>query len=474
MSQLSIKASHNATVRRFSLTIPTSFASFHSHLASVFSLTSPFSVFYVDDENDLVSVSSETELSELFAVASSANLSPLRMHIYDSGSEPSSQTLRQAAPQETRTTAEQRDWPQTTTADETPQLDNILSGVAHVLSAMRVAESPSRRHRHRPSSTSHGCAWETGRLARRSSAWAEPLDTLASLLSQLSGSSGGGGGEPGDMLSRLREVSHETRAAVAELVGTGNRDAVLRAARAARPVAREWIRTRLGEDGGLDRSAVDDLVRGVEHAVRGAIGPEVTRPLTRLLRTALGDEAVVGMLRAMPEEVLGGAEAGRGVGVDLEGGDRAFMQHRGVECDACGKVPIVGSRYVCTNVDEYDLCGACYESNAVSKEGLQFRECRYVWEKELGDALVPPAPLRIGGRGPRVALLQKRLAELGFLNETLNMPAIGRFGPNTRMAVLQFQREYGLANTAMEGVYDGATAAKLVSLLEERNTAAMS
>lgn len=306
MSQLSIKASHNSTVRRFSLPIPTSFASFQSHLASLFSLTSPFSIFYIDDEHDLVSLSSEAELSELFAVASSANLSPIRMHIYDSGSEPpSSQTSRHAAPREMQA-AEQRDWPQTTTTGQPSQLDNILSGVAHVLSAMRVADSPRRRHSNRPSSTSHGCAWETGRLSRRSSAWAEPLDTLAALLSQLSGSSRGDDRQPSDLLSRWQEVSQETRAAVAALVSAGNsnadRDAVLRAARAARPVAIEWMRTRLGRGGNVDRSAVDDLVRGVEHAVRGAIRPEMMRPLTRLVRTALGDEAVVGMLREMPQE----------------------------------------------------------------------------------------------------------------------------------------------------------------------------
>lgn len=127
----------------------------------------------------------------------------------------------------------------------------------------------------------------------------------------------------------------------------------------------------------------------------------------------------------------------------LERRDRVFTEHRGVGCDACGTMPIVGSRYVCTNIDEYDLYGACYGNDAVSKHGLQFRECRYVWEKELGDALVPPAPLRIGGRGPPVTLLQKRLTDLGFLNETLNTPAVGRYGPNTRMAVLQFQREHG-------------------------------
>ncbi len=65
-------------------------------------------------------------------------------------------------------------------------------------------------------------------------------------------------------------------------------------------------------------------------------------------------------------------------------------------------------------------------------------------------------PLRLGGRGSEVKAVQKRLKELGYLNDS----ADGVFGPKTEAAVKAFQKRNGLT---ADGVVGTATRAKLDS-----------
>jgi len=65
-------------------------------------------------------------------------------------------------------------------------------------------------------------------------------------------------------------------------------------------------------------------------------------------------------------------------------------------------------------------------------------------------------PLRLGSRGSEVKAVQKRLKELGYLNDT----ADGVFGPKTEAAVKAFQKRNGLT---ADGVVGTATRAKLDS-----------
>ncbi len=37
--------------------------------------------------------------------------------------------------------------------------------------------------------------------------------------------------------------------------------------------------------------------------------------------------------------------------------------HRGISCDRCGRTPILGNRYKCTNCFDYDLCEDCEALN---------------------------------------------------------------------------------------------------------------
>lgn len=44
------------------------------------------------------------------------------------------------------------------------------------------------------------------------------------------------------------------------------------------------------------------------------------------------------------------------------------VQHRGVQCDVCGMVPIIGNRYKSTKKHDYDLCQKCFENNGSIEE----------------------------------------------------------------------------------------------------------
>lgn len=489
MSSISFKASYKNAKRRFSLETPTTYADFALRLSSLFSLPPPFTIAYEDDESDMVFVSSDAELKELFTIASTANISPLRLHIYDSGDE-----VPLSAPEPMEEVP--RSAPQQQPDEPRSSLDGILSGVAHVLAAMRNAEVPPS---FRGSRRGHSCGFggRGGRGGRgghggrgqrfpRGPGFLPPgprpgpppfgpfdglgalFSGLAPMFAALSGAQGGGGG---DFFSPMQGVSQETKDAfhafINAVMAVDNRAAVMTSARNALPVVHEWMRGNLGESGTVEPAAIATLVTNVQNAVGASLGQDITGLLTTLVRTAMGDAAVLEMLRQLPAEMPFDWEAELHVPMGREAlGAGGFSVHRHVECDGCGTSPIVGSRFKATNYANYDLCATCYNSESVNKEGKEFRECKFVWQAELENAAVPPTPLSMGDRGHRVAFLQKVLTDLGYMNENMYRRAVGMFGPNTRMAVLQFQREYGLNEVAEEGVYDATTGASLSSVLE--------
>ncbi|UWG97951.1 peptidoglycan-binding protein [Dehalobacter sp. DCM] len=65
----------------------------------------------------------------------------------------------------------------------------------------------------------------------------------------------------------------------------------------------------------------------------------------------------------------------------------------------------------------------------------------------LNKALTEPVLLKVGSRGPEVATIQSALRELGY-GPSL---ADGVFGPETRAAVISFQKDYGLKQDGVAG-----------------------
>ena len=270
-------------------------------------------------------------------------------------------------------------------------------------------------------------------------------------------------------------VSERTRAAFGQLrdavVEADNREDILGTAREVFPSVREWAMANMSGD--IEQGAIDELCNTVSQRVQPVAGERIAGFMTHLIRAALADEAVLRILRHVPWEATEGLDAeirghgSRGGGMRGGGGGGGrFDVHRRVECDNCGKAPIIGCRYKATNRPNYDLCSECYNNENVSKEGLEFKECKYVWEASYPDASVPPSPIGFGDRGPAVAFLQKVLTDLGYMNTSMYRWRVGFYGPNTRKAVEQFQREYGLETVAEIGQYDATTAASLTSVLE--------
>ncbi|KAI0564437.1 putative peptidoglycan binding protein [Gracilaria domingensis] len=267
-------------------------------------------------------------------------------------------------------------------------------------------------------------------------------------------------------------VSQSTRDAFEQLknavLNSDNTNVAFQAARNAFPALRNWLIANLGQSGSITPEAIDSLISTVERSIRPSVGDDITNRTTHLLRTALNDAAVVEILRKIPWNM----DFPFDVGAEFESAfsmpdnNMPFQTHVNVECDNCDACPIVGVRYQATNRDDYDLCCKCYEDPAVSKEGIEFKKLTYLWEASLGDLKAPNAPLSLRSRGPSVAFLQKLLTDLGYMNESMYSRVVGMYGPRTRNAVSQFQREYGLDGTAQLGVYDDITAASMLSMME--------
>eukprot|EP00737_Agarophyton_chilense_P000205 gb/GEZJ01000235.1/.p1 GENE.gb/GEZJ01000235.1/~~gb/GEZJ01000235.1/.p1 ORF type:complete len:581 (-),score=96.91 gb/GEZJ01000235.1/:1832-3574(-) len=268
-------------------------------------------------------------------------------------------------------------------------------------------------------------------------------------------------------------ISQPTRDAFEQLknavMNSDNTDVAFQAARNAFPALRNWLIANLGQNGPINSEAIGSLLTTVERTIRPSVGEDITTRATHLLRTALNDQAVLQILRNIPWNMDlpfdVDAEFNSG-GVSAPQNEMPFQTHVNVECDNCQTSPIVGTRYQATNRPNYDLCSNCYNDSSVSKEGINFKKLTYIWEASLGDVSAPPAPLSLRSRGPRVAFLQKILTDLGYMNESMYLRVVGMYGPRTRAAVSQFQREYSLTGTAQLGVYDDITAASLISMLE--------
>jgi hypothetical protein len=259
---------------------------------------------------------------------------------------------------------------------------------------------------------------------------------------------------------------------VQAIVTSGNHFAAFAALRAAFPAVRDWLQNQLGESGAVAELAVQALIDAITPLIGPHLGEDLTSRVVSFVRLALADNAVLQLLRGidageLPERMDVDVEIDFGsiFGTRPRGSEEAaaFDVHTGVQCDGCNTTPIVGSRFRCETCPNYDLCSSC--KMGTSHPEHEFSEFKYPWEAS-NETLVPPAPLGLRDRSPHVAHLQKLLTELGYMNERMYARRVGLFGPNTRKALSQFQREYGLQDNVVLGMYDDLTRGALFSIVD--------
>lgn len=274
-----------------------------------------------------------------------------------------------------------------------------------------------------------------------------------------------------DVMQQLQNVSASTQAAfwevVARVMSSGNRSALGAAIHNVVPTVRTWMTSELGDTGALAEENVNSLATALQTQMEPVLGQALTEQIVTFVRTALTDEVIVGLLRRVTG-VFSRLESDGEESGWRQASRSGFDVHRNIECDSCGTGPIVGSRFRCLNRADYDLCSACMASETVDKTGLDFKECKYIWEALDEVANTPPPPLSPGDQSVNVAFLQKLLTDLGYLDASAYRRRVGLYGPRTRDAVSTFQREHGLENVVSSGSYDATTAASLSSIIESQ------
>ena len=80
------------------------------------------------------------------------------------------------------------------------------------------------------------------------------------------------------------------------------------------------------------------------------------------------------------------------------GGSNGSLQevHPNVECDGCGRVPIVGARYCSQVLPDYDLCERCYEGQ---QQGPAAPFARMMASRGAYDIVVKEGRLNLLGMG---------------------------------------------------------------------------
>lgn len=233
-----------------------------------------------------------------------------------------------------------------------------------------------------------------------------------------------------------------------------------------------------GGDPTLDAAAVEELVAAFGAALTDAgASAEGVTAITAGVRAVLSERCVGRLLRWLHGAHFGGGAGGGATGAaDSDAAvaaavEAALATHRRTECDGCGTVPIVGTRYRATNRDDYDLCGVCYAAAAAGNPppgaaGVTYEAVAYPWlaaaavtADTTGEAArVPAAPLRFYARGPRVAHLQAVLLAAGYLSPRAVARRVGFYGPHTRAAVAAAQGAAGVLGEVLEvGMYDATT-----------------
>ncbi|CDF32394.1 unnamed protein product [Chondrus crispus] len=456
-----LKVTFEGTIRRLPVTRDISFADFHQQLAERFSITVPFVTQYEDLDKDIITFDSDAELNDLFSTIEDTS-KPLRISLL---------TLEEAK----EAAKARRSASATDAGNSIPQMDNLICKVSDLVSAMESSLKGTE-------SVDEGCDATHARAAPATAGLRGMADTpmtpcakpyrkglFHGLRQYISAFPSGKSGFKKHATSVSPEVKVSFKKLVRYIKKEEDTGAIVSALKDNLPTFRKWLVSDLGDQGFPEEISIHVIVTALHEDLLPKVGEHTTSRITSFVSTALVDEGVVAILRKLRS--LGPMPWENGFTFSRIGkqGPRGFDVHHKIQCTSCGMRPIVGSRFKCTNRKNFNLCTNCHGNEQVAKEGMKFTECKYVWENVLVDVRVPPAPLKIGDRGPRVKFLHKVLTDAGYMNESMYLRQMGLFSTKTQAAVKQFQQEQGLGSSAEDGNYDEITANCLENMVETRD-----
>lgn len=453
MFALTLKATFQNITRRFSVPRSITFSDLESTLRTRFAITTPFVITYEDPEHDTIMVSSDEELAELVSIANSTT-SPVRVHMFTHEDFTAGKTAQRP-----------NDVPQGSVV-EVPRLEQLIGGVAELLDVIKGkvtvdqgADIDVGTHEVDPPAD----------VAMNDVPFVQPKQTekgtkglLGGLRPYMAAFPDGKGAFKKCLWSVSPQVKMEFKKLVRYVVKSEQRITIVAALKDGFPLFRCWIGTNVGETEPPNSTDVEKILGEVKNSLsESGVEGEAVNQVADFMGLALADEGTINILRKIKDMEYMPWEKGFVGSVKVRKVQRDFDVHQRIACNACKTKPIVGTRYCCVNRKKFNLCEKCYRNNNVRKEGLRFTEYKYIWESALGDAKVPPAPLKQKDRGPKVMFLHKVLTDLGYMNEAMYKQRPGLYANNTRHAVTQFQREKMDDSVRELGTYDESTSMSL-------------
>lgn len=453
MTNLIVKATFQNATRRFSAPRPLTFTDLESTLRTRFATVTPFVVTYQDPENDTITISSDEELAELIAIANDT-ATPMRVRMFTHDDVDAGKTAPNANAVPPGNMI------------EVPHLEKLIEGVAELLEVIKDKiivphEQDARADVHRADLAADVVMRDAPAVqSAQDSKGGKGL--LRGLRPYIAAFPEGKSAFKKCLWSVSPEVKVDFKKLVHHIVKSEHRATIVAALKDAFPLLRGWIGECIGDSGVPDSSEVERILGEIQKSLlESGVENEDVNKITDFLRLVLADDGAVNILRRTKGMEHMPWEQGFVNSVKLRRVRRGFDVHQRIACDACKMKPIIGTRYKSVDRKNYNLCANCYGNESVKKEGIEFKECKYVWESALDTAKVPPAPLRPKERGPKVMFLHKVLTDLGYMNESMYKQHPGFYGDNTMNAVIQFQREKMGDLACMLGIYDESTAESL-------------
>lgn len=354
---------------------------------------------------------------------------------------------------------------------EVPHLEKLVGGVAELLDTIKgkivVTQEQNIPIRARGMVPTADVVMKDATTVQRAQGNKGEKGMLSGLRPFLAAFPGGKGAFKKCLWSVSPQVKMEFKKLVRYVAKSEHRATTVAALGDAFPLVRGCVSECIGDNGTPESGNIERIAGEINKGLlESGVENEAASKITDFVRLALADDGVVDILRRTKDMEHMPWEQGFVNSVKLRRLQRGFDVHQRIACDACKMKPIVGTRYKSVDRKSRNLCANCYGNENVKKEGLEYKECKYVWESGLDTARVPPAPLRPKDRGPKVMFLHKVLTDLGYMNESMYKQRPGLYTDNTMNAVMQFQREKVGDSVRKPGIYEENTAESLRNAVE--------